>query len=35
LGLGVPPTPLPFNPPFGNQPLLDDAATNYSIFCHE
>jgi subtilisin-like proprotein convertase family protein/subtilisin family serine protease len=31
LGLGLPPVPLPFNPPIGSNPLLDDAATNYSI----
>lgn len=31
VGLGLPPVPLPFNPPIGSNPLLDDAATNYSI----
>jgi subtilisin family serine protease len=31
LGLGLPPVPFPFNPPIGSHPLLDDAATNYSI----
>jgi subtilisin family serine protease/subtilisin-like proprotein convertase family protein len=31
LGLGLPPTPLPFSSG-GGAPLLDDAVTNYSIF---
>jgi subtilisin family serine protease/subtilisin-like proprotein convertase family protein len=31
VGLGLPPLPLPFNPPIGETPLLDDAVTNYSI----